>query len=503
VGRVRKWGGLAGLLQLSALLLEGCNRSAPGTATRPPTEVISCTPIVKPIVEWDEYVARLDATDTVEVRARVSGYLESTRFAEGQIVREGDLLCVIDRRPFVAAVNRAKADLEEAKAKALQAQAAVLEAGANRQVAEVRRDLAKKQLDRFERLKTQNASTDEEVDIRDSEHRQAQANFEATSATLESVKAAAVAAEAMQQTAQAYLEIAELDLSYTEIRAPITGRISRRVVTEGNLIIGGGTQSTLLTTIVSLDPIHCYFDADEQAFLKYARLAKEGKRLSSRDAKNPVFVALVDETDGFPHQGHMDFVDNRMDPETGTMRGRAILPNPDLMLTPGLFARLRLPGSSRYEAVLIPDMAIGSDQSEKFVFVIESDSSIRRQVVEIGPIAQGLRIVRKGLSGQEQIVLRGLQRVRPGDKVAAKEEQVKTVDSGLPDSYEPVPENQWIRRPVRQGLDQPPPPATQPDATEPPAAESPPATSPAAEATPVNPTEASAGVRATEGGAQP
>jgi membrane fusion protein, multidrug efflux system len=198
-------------------------------------------------------------------------------------------------------------------------------------------------------------------------------------------------------------------------------------------------QSTLLTTIVSLDPIHAYFDADERAYLKYTRLAQQGKRASSRDAKNPVYVALADEKTGFPHKGHMDFVDNRMDPNTGTMRGRAIFANADLSLTPGLFARLRLPGSGKYEAVLAPDSAIANDQSEKFVFVVDANNKVRRQAVEIGPTSNGLRIIRKGLNGSERIVLRGLQRLRSGiDVVPTAEKLLVKSDNQLPDNYEPV-----------------------------------------------------------------
>ncbi|HUQ70991.1 MAG TPA: efflux RND transporter periplasmic adaptor subunit, partial [Planctomycetaceae bacterium] len=247
------------------------------------------------------------------------------------------------------------------------------------------------------------------------------------------------------------LDIAQLNLEYTEVRAPVTGRISSRLVTEGNLIVGGTGQPTLLTTIVSLDPIYCVFDADEQSFLKYNRLMREGKRPSSRDVKNPVYVGLADEPHQYPHQGHMDFVDNRLDAETGTLRGRAILPNKDLSLTPGLFARLRLPGSGRYDAILIPDLAVGTDQSEKYVFVIDEQDTIRRQAVELGPIVRGLRIVRTGLDGSEQIVLRGLQRVQPGVVVQAKPETIVMKDDGLPLDAEPLPPENWLTRPVRVG----------------------------------------------------
>jgi RND family efflux transporter MFP subunit len=243
-------------------------------------------------------------------------------------------------------------------------------------------------------------------------------------------------------------------LEYTRVIAPIAGRVSHRDATEGNLISGGTSQSTLLTTIVSLDPIHVYFDADEQAFLKYTRLAMEGKRQSSREVKNPVYIALADEKKGYPHKGHMDFVDNRLDPNTGTMRGRAIFRNADLSLTPGLFARLRLPGSAPYEAVLAPDSAIGSDQSVKYVLIVDAENKVRRQQVEIGPMSHGLRVVRSGLNGSERIVLRGLQRVRPGIQVTPIVEPIKSKgDNGLPDSYMPVPKEEWISmKPTSRGF---------------------------------------------------
>ena len=252
-----------------------------------------------------------------------------------------------------------------------------------------------------------------------------------------------------------------MKVDYTQVKAPISGRVSSRLITDGNLINGGNVQSTLITTIVSLDPIHCTFDADEQSFLKYVKLVREGKRRSSREFKTPVYVGLANEPNEFPHRGHIDFVDNRLDPETGTMRGRAILPNPDLALTPGLFTRVRFPGSGRYEAVLIPDMAIGTDQSEKYVLVLNQENTPRRQVVEIGPIVRGLRVIRKGLVGTERFVLRGLQRVIPGEAVVAKMETLKLEPDDINSDGEPVPKEQWLSRPRRASAT--PPTEVQPD----------------------------------------
>lgn len=438
------------------VLVTGCNQQEPTTGgPPPPTSVTTSKPVVMTIVEWDEYTGRLDAIDSVEIRARVSGYLQSTHFDEGQLVRSGDLLAIIDPRPFEAELNAAHARQDEAKARQAESQAMLKQATAMQADAQARLTLADLRLKRANELLAAKVISDEEIDERRSEQLQATAALEAAKASIESAKAGIETAAAAIETANANVETAELNLQYTQIRAPISGRISRRYVTEGNLISGGTSQSTLLTTIVSSNPIHVYFDANEQEFLKYVRLSKSGKRRSSREYKNPVYVALVDE-DGFPHTGHMDFVDNRIDPNTGTMRGRAILSNDDGLLAPGLFCKVRIPGSGRYQAVLIPDSAVGSDQSEKFVYTVGEDSSVERREIQLGPISHGLRIVREGLVGSETIITRGLQRVFPGVKVAPTDEPVKSSESQLPDDYEPVPEEQWLSRrpaPVPDGID--------------------------------------------------
>lgn len=432
----------------------------------PPTAKVSiASPLVMPIVEWDEYTGRLDAIDSVEIRARVSGYLRSTHFDEGQQIEKGALLAIIDQRPFLAELSAAKARLLESRARLREAGSLLKQAEAEKSDSTAQATLANRRLQRAKQLAKRNASTEEEVDIRQSEQLQAIAQLEAADARIESARAGTATATAAIETAKASVEAAELNLQYTQILAPISGRISRRLVTEGNLISGGSNQSTLLTTIVSSQPIHVYFDANEQEFLKYVRLARAGKRESSRDAKNPVFVALVDEK-GFPHTGHMDFVDNRVDPNTGTMRGRAILANEDGLLTPGLFVKVRLPGSGRYDAVLIPDSAIGSDQSEKFVYIVGEDGSVNRQAVELGPISHGLRIIRSGLTGSEKIVTGGLQRIFPGVKVEASEETIEAQESELPDDYEPVPKDEWIRRESSQEATEPNSPNEQSQAAE-------------------------------------
>ncbi|MGB5831552.1 MAG: efflux RND transporter periplasmic adaptor subunit [Thiohalocapsa sp.] len=331
-------------------------------------------PVSKEIVEWDEYTARIEAVEEVEVRARVSGYLESVEFTDGAVVDKGDLLFVIDRRPFEAALREHAAEVKQAQAAA---------------------ENARTQLSRVRRLRESESISDEEFQLR---------------------RTASLAADADVQSAQAAMEAAKLNLEFTEVRAPINGRISRPFITAGNLVRGGTASADLLTRIVSLDSVHAYFESSEREYLKYVRLSRSGQRPSSREVRNPVFARLADE-DGFPHRGHMDFVDNLLDPNTGTMTGRALLPNPDRMLTPGLFARVRLPGSGVHKALLVPDAAIGSDQTEKYLIVIDSDNMASYRKIETGPLVHGLRVVRSGLDADDTIVISGIQRVRPGQPV--------------------------------------------------------------------------------------
>lgn len=428
---------------LIGLLATGCSRPS-DTVTPAAVKIISTRPLPMQIIEWDEYVGRIDPIEEVEVRARVSGHLESTHFQEGQIVQKGDLLFVLDQRPYQIAVEQAEADLAGAEAKVEEAQAQLKQSEADLVAAESQRELAASMLERSKRLIAKNASTQEELDTRESNLKQTVAGLDLRIARIALAKAAIVTAASETNAARSRLKSAKLNLEYTEVKAPVTGRVSNRVVTDGNLISGGTDQSALLTTIVSLDPIHCYFDADERSFLKYVRLVEAGQLSDLRDKKVPVLVALADEPGRYLHHGHMDFLDNRLDRRTATMRGRAVLPNPDLVLTPGLFAKVRVPGSGRYEAVLIPDTAIGTDQAEKFVFVVDETHTIQRQKVVIGPKIHGLRIVRSGLAGTEQIVLRGLQRVKAGTVVEAEFEQTVALDDGLPDEARPIPERERI-----------------------------------------------------------
>ncbi len=404
--------------------------------------VIVARPITKQIVEWDAYTGRMEAVDFVEVRARVSGYLKSIHFVEGQIVEAGELLFVIDPRPYEAELSGAKAVLNQALSQLQQAQAGLQEAEANRSQTEAKWGLARVRVDRARTLLARDAASQEEVDEREAEFLQAKADREASEARISSAEAEIVTAESAIELARSGLETAELNLQYTRIEAPVAGRISRQYVTEGNLIGGGTSSSTLLTTITSVEPIYCTFDANERDVLKYIRLAQSGGRESSRVAKNPVFLALIDEQ-GFPHRGHMDFVDNRFDAETASMRARCIFPNADQVLLPGMFARIRIPGSAPRESVLIPDAAISTDQSSQFVYIVV-DGVIERRVVTPGPIVDGLRVIRSGLSGDEAVVIEGLLKVRSEMEVEVEWEELEVVEDGLPDHYQPLPRAEWI-----------------------------------------------------------
>lgn len=430
------------MIALLCFSLLGCDQSESDTGEMPPPTVTVAQPVKKQIVEWDAYTGRMEAIEFVEIRARVSGYLQSLHFDEGQVVEADDLLFVIDPRPFQAELNGAEAALTQSESQLEQARARLAEAQAQQQQTDAQLQLADARLRRARMLQERNVITDEERDQREAEFLQAKADVAASKAGIDSAQAAISTAEAAIESAKAGIETAELNLTYTRIRAPIKGRISRHYVTSGNLVNGGTATSTLLTTITSVEPIYCTFDANEQQVLKYTRLAQSGKRESSRVAKNPVFLGLVDE-EGFPHKGHMDFVDNRFDPNTASMRARCVFPNDDQVLLPGMFARIRIPGSSAYQAVLIPDSAIATDQSEQFVYVVENDI-VQRRGISTGPIVDGLRVVRQGLTGEEKVIIEGLLQARPEIRVQTNDGKIEIVEDGLPDNYQPLPPEEWI-----------------------------------------------------------
>ncbi len=357
-------------------LVGGCSRrEAPPPP--PPPAVTVARPAQREVIEWDEYTGYLEAVESVEVRARVSGLIVSTPFHEGAVVQQGDVLAEIDVRPF-------QAELEARIASEAQAQAQV--------------DLARIEFNRIEAIP---------VDARTPfEHDTVAANLKQ--------------AEALLAAAKAQVESARLNVEWCRVTAPITGRIGRKVVTDGNLITGGTGTGTLLTTIRSVDPIYCYIDADEQSVLKYAKLAREGKRTSARQAPIPTFLQLADET-GFPHEGEVDFVDNRVDPGTGTVRGRGVFANSDGWLLPGFFARVRIPGSGRYQATLVPDSAVTADQDQRVLFVVGPDNTVRPKPVKLGALFGEFRSIEQGIDLDDRVVINGLMHARPGAKVNPQE----------------------------------------------------------------------------------
>ena len=356
------------------LALAACGADKP--APPPPPEVTVAEARAEELAEWDDYQGEFEAIDAVEVRPRVSGYLVRVAFTEGKEVRKGDVLFEIDPQPYQATLDERKADLARAQA---------------------RLALTERDAERGERLVAAQAISQEEQDTR---------------LTLSSEARAAV------EAAQAAVRAAELDLGYTKVRAPVNGRTSRAQVTQGYLFIGGSAgESTLLTTIVSLDPIYVYFEGDESAYLRYAHLDRTGERVSSRRRPKLVKIVLADE-EGFPHTARMDFVDNRLDRETGTIRARAVVPNKDRLFTPGMFARVRLLGSGVRRVTVIPEVAVSTDQDRKFVFVLNPDSTVAYRSITLGRQVDGQRrIVREGLKPGEQVVVNGFARIRPGVRV--------------------------------------------------------------------------------------
>ena len=359
---------------LLAASLSGCDKPAPQAAAPPPPPVSVAQPTKRTVTDWDEFTGRFEAMEEVQVRARVGGFVNSIEFKDGDFVGPGDLLYVIDSRPFEAVALQADGQLSDARSKA---------------------ELARRELERALTLVTTSAVSESIVDQR----RQ----------TLQAARAAEMQAEGA-------LKAAQLNVEFTHVKAPIAGRISRHLVSIGNLVQGADGGATLLTSIVSLDPIYIYFDMDEATYFKYNKLWFEGKRPSSRDTANPVQITLANETKP-SHEGRMDFLDNRMDVSTATLRSRAIVANKDLSILPGQFARVRLIGSAPYEAVLLPDAAIATDQSRKIVFVVNSENVVEVRQVELGPLDDGLRVVREGLRAEDKVIVDGIQRARVGAKV--------------------------------------------------------------------------------------
>ena len=364
------------LIALLALSLSGCGDKPPQQPAAGPPPVTVAQPSKRTVTDWDEFTGRFEAVEEVQVRARVGGFVTSVEFRDGAFVSPGDLLYVIDARPFEAVAEQADGQLSDARAKA---------------------ELAKRELDRALTLNQTQAVSDSIVDQR---------------------RQSLQAAKAAEMQAAGALKAAHLNIEFTHVAAPIGGRVSRHLVSVGNLVQGSDNASgTQLTSIVSLDPIYIYFDMDEATYLKNNRLYFEGKRPSSRENPNPVQVSLTGETKP-SHDGKVDFLDNRLDVSTGTLRGRAVIPNKDFSILPGQFGRVRLIGSSPYDALLLPDTAIASDQSRKVVFVVKDDDTVEERQVTLGPLDEGLRVIREGLKPEDRVIIDGLQRARVGAKVS-------------------------------------------------------------------------------------
>ena len=382
---IRSLYGLAPALVLLAGILSGCEESKPPQAAAAAPPVTVAQPVKRTVTDWDEFTGRFDAVQQVQVRPRVGGFITAVEFRDGAFVSTGDLLYLIDARPFEAVATQAEGQLSDARAKV---------------------ELAKRELDRALTLQQSQNVADNIVDQR---------------------RQALQAARAAETQADGVLKAAQLNVEFTHVTAPISGRVSRHLVDVGNLVQGSEGSSTLLTSIVSLDPIYIYFDIDEATYLKYNRLWFEGKRPSSRDTPNPVEVTLTGETKP-SRNGTINFLDNQLDVSTGTLRGRAVIPNTDLSILPGQFGRVRLIASAPYEALLVPDAAIATDQGRKIVFVVKDDNTVEAKPVILGPLDDGLRVIREGLKPEDRVIVDGLQRARVGAKVTPHD--VKPASAG-------------------------------------------------------------------------
>ena len=384
----------AGLLLLSAAAIAGCGQGQQQSAAPPPPTVTVARPAQRTVTDQDEYVGRFVAVDSVEVRSRVSGYLSQIHFTDGQMVKKGDLLFVIDHRPFQIALDQMRANLAQARAN----------------LAFTEADLAR--------------------------GRELAQNRTITEQTFDQRKQAKSVAEASVTAQEAMVHSAELDLNeYSELRAPIDGRIGDRRVSVGNLVTGGnGSNTTLLANIVSVDPIRFEFTFDEASYLRYQRVAgSNGQMSGSGQSAIAVTLKLIDETD-FAHIGKMDFVDNVIDRSSGTIRGRAVFANSDSIFTPGMFGRIRVPGSPAFTALLIPDAAIGTEQSRKYVLVVDDGGIVRQKYVVPGQIDDDLRVIKEGLTPADRVIVNGLMRARPGIKVTVEESGTPAASSAPKDA---------------------------------------------------------------------
>jgi RND family efflux transporter MFP subunit len=359
-----------------SLAAAGCARAPAQAPPLPPSRVTVSYPLEQNVTDFVEFTGQTAAVKSVEVRARVWGYLQSVNFTEGSVVKEGDLLFQIDPRPYKALVDQAKGKIAQDQAQ-LKHNAATYR--------------------RYEKLRKQGAATDEDID-------RSLADRDGIIATM--------------QSDQADLEAKQLDLNYTTIRSPITGRVSRYEVTEGNVVQSGQNGGTLLTTIVSIDPMYVYFDIDERTLLQVRRLVQRREMKDVQESAFPIVVGLADE-DNFPHAGVVNFLDNRVDPGTGTLRIRGVFDNHEGFLSPGLFVRCHLPLGDPHRSILVAEQALSSDQGQKFVYLVNESNEVSYRPVQAGRLYDGLRVIESGLSKGEKVIVTGLQRVRPGSKVEA------------------------------------------------------------------------------------
>src|SRR5690349_3633412 len=381
----------AACLGLAALLAD-CGDQQKQAGAPPPPSVTVAEPVKRTVFDYDEYVGRFVAVDSVEIRARVSGYLDKIDFTDGQMVKQGDLLFTIDRRPFENALDQARANLKLAQSNV---------------------SYTESDFQRAQQLVRDKTITEQSYDQRAQAYRNAQASLSAN---------------------EAQVKQAELDLQFTELRAPVNGRIGDRRVSRGNLIAGGtgGNATTLLATIVSLDPIRFEFTFDEASFLRYERIAKSSQDVASRGVGVPIALKLIDEND-YDHPGRMDFVDNVIDRSTGTIRGRGVFANLKGLFTPGMFARVRVPGSPPYEALLIPDAAIGTEQTRKYVLAVGPDNKVAQKYVTLGQTTpDNLRVIKTGIGPDDRIITSGLMRARPGMVVAPHAQGEQPTPPGAP-----------------------------------------------------------------------
>ena len=362
---------------LLSLLLVGCDNSVAQNAAPPAPAVNAADVVVKSISQWDSFNGRIEAVESVQLRPRVSGYIDKVNFTDGQEVKKGEVLFTIDDRTYRAALEQAQATLERAKTQA---------------------SLARSEANRTDKLINTNLVSREEWEQR---------------------RAAAIQAQADIRAAQAAVDAAQLNLDFTKVTAPIDGRASRALITSGNLVTAGDSAS-VLTTLVSQKTVYVYFDVDESTYLHYQNLARSGKGASSNHTALPVEIGLAGE-EGYPHQGKVDFLDNQLAPSTGTIRMRALLDNAQRQFTPGLFARVRLPGSAEFQATLIDDKAVLTDQDRKYVYIVDKEGKAQRRDITPGRLADGLRIVQQGLKPGDKVIVDGLQKVfMPGMPVNAK-----------------------------------------------------------------------------------